>query len=1199
VLCSEKYHVLNHVDDPPGRNNVKQPSDKIIVSENNSSTPTKLTIMVWNIQGLGTKLLDKDFLLNISQYDVVILLETMKLDSYKPNAGTHIFKHYQRKYQHPRARKPSGGIGILIREDLYSGGIVTVAKASDFAIWLKIKQSKNNDVTHLGGVYVPPLDSTSTMSSFQNNNAFHIIQEDITHFKQLGNVTVCGDFNARTGDLSDFLFTHGKDNSNTRFAQSPVSQINFPNINRFSEDSKTNRYGRELIDLCKSSDMRIMNGFFRNDKNTGVFTCYTPCGKSLIDYLICDHCCFESLQSFEIVPLNTYSDHRSLVFALKLLKPSVARNSLERINSGSNTRDKFFRYIFDTNLLPGIAQHLTSVGSRLLYDSIDESVTSDKGVNDAVDNLYTLLESAISQICPKKFQRSITNTFPKNEWYDEECKNLKRVINAFVKTHDLNLDANLKRYHELKGVYKAMTQRKKRQYQSKIRDELCNRNNSQDYWKYWNKISTDTAYSVSTNGISLETFETYFNSIQSPPDNAFANFDMEFLNKIEEYLRCYEDSSLIDLTLIDQPITLCEVQESLDRLKLGKAPGVDGICNEFYKYLSSHLSKPLTLVFNYIWKQGIYPDKWSEGIIQPLFKKGNINDVDNYRKVTLMACMGKIFESIITKRLTLHTEVMEKEDPYQFGFTKECRTCDNVFIIDTLISHQKSVKKNLYIAFIDFSKAFDYINRTFLYYKMLQKGLSGRLLKIIQSMFSNASAKVRWKGELGSNIDSIFGVLQGGIVSPKLFNLYLSDLSEYLDETCGVSIGGTTYTHLLYADDLVLISENSKELQTLLDNLENYCKKWHLIINLQKSKVMRFDHAKKKSGTNNFRMQDEILEEVNSYKYLGHVISNSTNPHKTMYEHLAVQAQKATHSLKDKIKNAVGYLTPKLSLKMFDTHILPILEYNSAIWFPLKEINDLEKIQLKFLKNMLSVRYQTSTVAVLADTGRFPLIVRQQTSAIKYLQRLISSTCPLLLQNCYKIQKQLHDKKFPCWLNRLHKAVNELGLTINFSRPSLTANAMFEKTQNKMLSEINDSLKNPKLRTYRHFKLEFRIEPYLNSNFSKAVYSSIARLRLGSHNLNIELGRHKRPLVPAEERICEKCDLNEIEDEFHCVMVCKKWTDLRQNLIMTAHNSIEGFLVLNQFEQFCRILNSKKNHINYALGKFLQEALKIAKSANN
>jgi len=188
-----------------------------------------------------------------------------------------------------------------------------------------------------------------------------------------------------------------------------------------------------------------------------------------------------------------------------------------------------------------------------------------------------------------------------------------------------------------------------------------------------------------------------------------------------------------------------------------------------------------------------------------------------------------------------------------------------------------------------------------------------------------------------------------------LFNLYLSDINEYFDQRHVVTINENNFKHLLNADDLVLVSESATGMQVLLDNLAGYCKKWHLLINSQKSQVMII-HPNRRSRLNvnnpQFSIDGEKLEIVDSYKYLGHIISNSLKTHNTMYDHLATQSQRAMHALKERIKSTVGYLPPKISLKMFDTHILPILDYNSVIWFPNKEIDVLERIQLKFLKNL-------------------------------------------------------------------------------------------------------------------------------------------------------------------------------------------------------------------------------------------------------
>ena len=1150
----------------------------------------RIKIMVWNVQGLGEKLKDKDFLQYIFQYDLIIFLETMKLDRYKPTVRDFVYKHFQRKYQHPRARKASGGIAVLIRSNLETDGTVKIVKNSDFTVWIQIKQ--RDAKLFIGGVYIPPLDSSSTVSSFQNNNAFNLVQEEISFFSQKGNVALCGDFNARTGQLTDYIDVPGSDNFNV-ISSLTSDKSELPKYNRYSDDIKSNKYGKELIELCKSSNMRIMNGYFQNDQNSGTFTCYTPRGKSLIDYLICDASFHHSLLNFALEPISTNSDHRPLVFSIK-----CSMNRLSPVLAQQYPRAKnciqYYKYVFDPSTLLGLTDSLTGMRGSVQHEIFIDNIVNDDGVNEAANSVYKLLETAIADNCTKKYQRKVQNSFPCNKWFDDECKKLKYLVNNFARNHDLNVKDNFAQYHSLKKSYKATIQRKKRMYQNSIRNELnyleCK--NPTDYWKYWDKLKNNNK-GTTVGTVSLDDFEKYFENMQSPPSEAASKFDIEFLESVEQQLDelIINDSSVY---MTDHPITRYEVEAELKSLKQGKAPGMDGIGNEFYRYLSEYLLDPLTTLFNYVWLKGDYPDKWSEGVIQPLHKKGSYNETDNYRKLTLMACMGKIFESIVNKRLVFQSEVSNQIDSYQFGFTQGCRTSDNVFIIDSMISHQRSVHKNLFITFIDFSKAFDFVNRSFLYYKMIKKGYGGRLVKTIQSMFSKSHARVRWQGELGSSINSTHGVLQGGIVSPKLFNLYMSDMEDYLDQSCGVSIGGTIFTHLLYADDLVLFSETKEGMQTLLNNIESYCRKWHLIINSQKSKVMIFHKTQSKRANNiNFSIDGIELEIVNSYKYLGHVLCNSKNIHKEMYAHLATQAQKAMYALKENTRSTVGYLPPKLSLKMFDTHILPVLEYNSEIWFAVKETNDLEKIQLKFLKNMLSVRSQTPTTAILTDTGRYPLFLRQWSSALKYFDRLKNKNCPVLLKKCLEIQLKLKENGVQCWLTRLSKITDDLNVDLMNCDLNKTIASLYIKENDKMIAEINDNNKYPKLRTYKTFKIDMRLEPYLNFNLPKPIYTSIARFRLSSHNLNIELGRHKRPYVPAEARICEKCNQNLVEDEFHCLMICTKWTELRNKLFEVACRMIDGFLIISQIEQFHVLMTSKNIDLNFALGKFLSTVLKV------
>ena len=145
--------------------------------------------------------------------------------------------------------------------------------------------------------------------------------------------------------------------------------------------------------------------------------------------------------------------------------------------------------------------------------------------------------------------------------------------------------------------------------------------------------------------------------------------------------------------------------------------------------------------------------------------------------------------------------------------------------IDSLIMKQKFIKKPLYVCFVDFTKAFDYVNRSALIYKLRERGVGGQFLRVIQSMYSKSKCKVKVNGELSEKIESLCGVLQGGMISPKLFNEYLYDLKSFLQLRFGIVLTDTIVQYILYADDLVLCSDTAEGLQEQIDGMYEFCKK--------------------------------------------------------------------------------------------------------------------------------------------------------------------------------------------------------------------------------------------------------------------------------------------------------------------------------------------------------------------------------------
>ena len=163
----------------------------------------------------------------------------------------------------------------------------------------------------------------------------------------------------------------------------------------------------------------------------------------------------------------------------------------------------------------------------------------------------------------------------------------------------------------------------------------------------------------------------------------------------------------------------------------------------------------------------------------------------------------------------------------QAGFRSKMGTVDNIFVLHGLITHLINQGKKLYCAFVDFSKAFDYINRDILWYKLIQFGVRGKLLKVIQSIYANVKSRVKYGTELSSEFECYLGVRQGESLSPFLFSMYLNDIENefYNRGINGINIGNVKLFLLLYADDITIFSETPEGLQEGLNLLREYNQK--------------------------------------------------------------------------------------------------------------------------------------------------------------------------------------------------------------------------------------------------------------------------------------------------------------------------------------------------------------------------------------
>ena len=260
---------------------------------------------------------------------------------------------------------------------------------------------------------------------------------------------------------------------------------------------------------------------------------------------------------------------------------------------------------------------------------------------------------------------------------------------------------------------------------------------------------------------------------------------------------------------LNDEILCAEIFKACRELDIGKSGGPDFVLNEFFKYGVHEMISYLHKLFNVVFEKGYFPSKWTEGFIVPLHKKGDVNLVENYRGITLLSTLEKLFSRILNNRLVEWAEEYSVYVEAQAGFRKHMGTVENVFVLHGLITHLLNENKKLYAAFIDFTKAFDYVVRENMWSKLLKVGIRGKVINVIRSMYENIKSRVKSDNNLSNDFSCLLGVRQGECLSPFLFSMYVNDLEETLvsNNIKGIEIGVLKMFLLLYADDIIIFSD--------------------------------------------------------------------------------------------------------------------------------------------------------------------------------------------------------------------------------------------------------------------------------------------------------------------------------------------------------------------------------------------------------
>ena len=280
----------------------------------------------------------------------------------------------------------------------------------------------------------------------------------------------------------------------------------------------------------------------------------------------------------------------------------------------------------------------------------------------------------------------------------------------------------------------------------------------------------------------------------------------------------------------------------------------------------------LSKLFNKIFDKGIYPINWTESIILPLYKKGNISDPKNYRGISLLDVTSKLYSCIINDRLRTWIDRNDTVGEHQAGFRRDYSTIERIFTLLANVQKQLVLNRKLYVAVHDFKKAFDSVSRHLLWPILQKNKIKGKLFCAIRGMYDTVLAPVRSGNRLSDLIECNHGVKQGDVCRPVLFSLFINELAHAMirEEKHGTVVSPELIELfiLLFADDLLLMSETPIGLQNQLNSLWKSAKKHDLKVNLNQSSVIVFRKGGFWGRKDKWFYGNSELHVVNKYKYL-------------------------------------------------------------------------------------------------------------------------------------------------------------------------------------------------------------------------------------------------------------------------------------------------------------------------------------------
>ena len=715
------------------------------------------------------------------------------------------------------------GVGFAIKSRLIDSLEDTPTGISPRQMRMRIPITRGRYATLLS-CYAPTLDS----SEEEKDSFYECLDGELRRIPPADKIILLGDFNARVG----------------------TTYIAWRGVLGRNGLGKKNSNGHRLLSLCARYGLTITNTIF-DQKDIYKGTWMHPRSRHwhLIDYVITrqrdlrDVCITRAMRG-----ADCWTDHRLVRsrFLLHIRPPTRRRPPNKRLNCAS-------------------------LASEEIRASYQEAVTAKltaapRSVDGDVEADWQKFSAAVKDAT----EEAIGFSSRKNQdWFDQNSSAIKQMIDRKHKCHAAHINSPSSQFlHDAWREARSECQRELRRMENDWWMEkagelqrFADSNDQQNFYSSLKQVYGPTSRSLapvrSGDGVTLyrnkidivKRWEEHYRTLPNTENET----DFTIIDSIPQHREVQE---------LDVPPSLEEVRAAMKSLKNGKSPGKDSIPGEVLRCGGDEVLHRLHHLILDVWETEEVPQAWKDARIVSIHKKrGDKAECGNSRGISLLSISGKVLARVLLARLKRH--IVDDVCPEsQCGFRGERGTIDMIFVSRQLQEKCREQHRNLCMAFIDLTKAFDTVNRNMLWCVLRKFGCTRKFVAVTRAFHDDMTASVVIGGEETGTFSVGVGVKQGCVIAPIIFNIYLAAVTILFKREVAAGSGVTidhrldgsvfdlrrlqartkvrtsTLHELQYADDCVLLAHEPRQLQEALDLLSNIYRDMGLIVNTDKTEIL-------------------------------------------------------------------------------------------------------------------------------------------------------------------------------------------------------------------------------------------------------------------------------------------------------------------------------------------------------------------------